>query len=120
MEKSTDTNYPMTGDYLVIDGNVIIVSMIDLDNDVWVEVGNPDLIYEMIPSTGKDIIEHSDNFSFLDDKTLDDIDISKYYTYLPKYFYKFERMKLTKLAKISYNIPHTFTGELWLLIRRRK
>lgn len=121
---------PTKDDYILIDGELRMVTCKDLDGEVWYEckmltkeekdfsilslvaIGNTPIIGDAIIG---DIIESCNYFN---SGYIDIFDPVKYYVYIPNYSVEYKRLELTKLAKKLYNIQDDFNGKLFLVNRR--
>ena len=110
-------NIPIRGDLIIIEGYAVEVFIRDLDGDMWIAY-NKDIVPEMIPSRGHDLYHQFENYGFFQDEVYEYLEPETYYTYLPDYFYGFEKLNLTRLARKVYNIPEDFKGEVYIAIRR--
>lgn len=103
---------PTDKDYLIIGDELYKVICVDLDDEIWVE---GKVVDRMDVTTGEYILKDIEAWDthYFDDSYIGYFEVNKKYSYIPDYYVNYRKLKLTRLARKLYNIPDSFTGDLY-------
>lgn len=103
---------PTKDDYIIVGEDLYKVVCLDLDDEVWIE---GKVVDRMEITTGEYILKEIEDLDiyYFDDSHIGYFEVNKKYSYIPDYYVNYRHLKLTRLARKLYNIPDSFTGDLY-------